>query len=199
MPSKADKLLRAAATFHASAPECTPVGPKTFSSVDAALDAMRDALLHEAHEAMLEPLEGEPASAQWHAVDLRSNPGIVEAVTETSKLEVVRSEAPLAPLTYERKARAPQPRESDPEIRVDPDEALRRAEKSAKRALSKMQTAAARDQKHDEAVAEKREARKERMSQPKEERAEKKRKREERSSDGDGQQEDGEEPKPKRP
>jgi len=203
MPSKADRLLRAAATFHASAPACKPAGPDTFASVDAALDAMRDALLHEAHESMLEPLQEEPASAQWHAIDLRSNPGIVEGVTETKKLEVVRSEAAIAPLAYERRARPAGASDGDeaapvdPEVRLAPEEALRRAENSAKRALSKMQTAAARDAKHDDDVAEKREARKERLSQPKEPK-EPREPKEDRGGAGEAG-EAGEEHAPKRP
>lgn len=82
MPSRAESLLSSVVTFRDAATRDAPV-PTTFASGEEAVQCWFETLLHEAHEAMTQPLERRPTDPYLHPVDLDTQePGIVADVRD---------------------------------------------------------------------------------------------------------------------
>lgn len=90
--SRAEKLLACTLTYRDAQVRSVPL-ETTFETVDAAIDAMKRVLLHEAHEAMQSPLQTVPEQLYLHPVDVDTDePGIVDKTVEEG--EIVRRYKP---------------------------------------------------------------------------------------------------------
>ena len=95
-----DRLLDCARWFHGHCPEGVRPLPDTYETEAQALEAMRDALLFEAHHALRGPLAAPPDLPLSNAVDLGTEtPGI--AHTRGGRVHVHRSEDSVREIAYE--------------------------------------------------------------------------------------------------
>ena len=100
----ASELLAAALTYR-DASARTDTLPDTFEDAEAALDAWRCVLLHEAREALATPLATMPESLYLHPVDMETEePGIVDTRTGPHVMRRAASEVPR--IDYRRHAPA---------------------------------------------------------------------------------------------
>ena len=88
--SRAQQLLSCAITFHGSDVRKDEV-KTTFPNMDEALATWSDVLIHEAREAMQQPLEARPDDVYLHPVDIDTDePGIVDSKDSNHVLRMRR-------------------------------------------------------------------------------------------------------------
>lgn len=129
---QAEVLLGATLTYR-DANERNERLEQTFLNLSSAVNTFTDVLLHEAHEAMKEPLSSPPDHPFMHPVDVDTNqPGIVD---QKDSLHVHRCDSSLPRIVYTRRhrERSPSPDDKQESIVVNIDK--KTAEETAKKKL----------------------------------------------------------------
>lgn len=206
-------LLQSAVTFR-DASTRTDVVPETFPTLETALRAMTDVLLHEAHECMQTPLSTPPVQPYLHPVDVdTAEPGIVSSKT---CLEILRMREDQVPrIGYhahdERCKDHPDddgdtvvvikktPRAAEREAEKKISAAIRRGERSAQTDERQRERRAERKQAREAETPEMRERRLREQREKREERARLKRQREEEEEEGQPSQKKEEPPQRRAP
>ena len=187
MPSRAEEMLGCALTFRDAPPRDAPLAT-TFEDEGQAVAEWMRVLLHEAREAMQEPLEGVPDVPFLSPVDLdTAEPGIVDSKEE---VRVLRLQPPLPRATYRARpsrgaARANNDEPPPSVATVDADAAAKAVAKALKQAESRAAAGERRAARAAEAkrerAAETAEEREARLAEARRKRAEAKRAKEERA------------------
>lgn len=185
MSAQAEQLLSCAVTFHGAARNEAAV-PATFDDARAAVATWSRVLLHEAAEAMQEPLAARPEMPYLHPVDVDTDePGIVDNRENAHVLRKQRTGIPRMHYECALPIQPPPPPAPQEDVfvvsRGDAHVAAEReAAKVVRNACRKMETAERREAKaaerKEQLAAEDPEARKARLAEAKRKRDEKKEK-----------------------